>query len=67
MNFLKNKNYKIENEIIIFENEDKTSKIISKFYQNNPFPNFNIGDNKFSLLKKGQENIFFNKLKILLD
>ena len=63
MNFLKNKNYKIENEIIIFENEDKTSKIISKFYQNNPFPNFNIGDNKFSLLKKGQENIFFNKLK----
>ena len=63
MNFLKSKNYKIENEIIIFENDDKTSKIISKFYQNNPFPNFNIGDNKFSLLKKGQENIFFNKLK----
>ncbi len=55
-------------EIIKLKNEyDLNTDSVKSFYKKNPFPGYKSIDNKFSILKKGNNNIIFKKLKNLFD
>ena len=48
-------------------NYDSKTKNVKSFYKKNPFPGYKSTDNKFSILKKGNNNIIFKKLKNLFN
>ena len=61
-NFLK-KSFINKNGIISFEIKDIKTKEVSEFYNNNPFPNYKEGDNKQTILDKGNKNFLANQFK----
>tara|TARA_B100000780_G_C21111443_1_gene449176 strand:+ start:1358 stop:2245 length:888 start_codon:yes stop_codon:yes gene_type:complete len=49
--------------IYFSEFENFTSKTISEFYNEKPFPNYKANENMISFLDRGNKNIFIKKLK----
>tara|TARA_B100001093_G_scaffold480334_1_gene510123 strand:- start:3606 stop:4520 length:915 start_codon:yes stop_codon:yes gene_type:complete len=60
------KDYKNDDGIFVLDQFDKTTKEVASFYQNNPFPNYDRTDDKFSINKKGANNILAKKVKELV-
>jgi len=57
------KGFKIVKSISIFPITNKTTNAVKDFYYEEPFPNYNDNDSKFTLLDKGDKNLFINSLK----
>jgi ubiquinone/menaquinone biosynthesis C-methylase UbiE len=55
--------FKILKNISIFPITNKTTNVVKDFYYEEPFPNYNDNDSKFTLLDKGDKNLFINSLK----
>jgi ubiquinone/menaquinone biosynthesis C-methylase UbiE len=55
--------FKILKNISIFPIINKTTNVVKDFYYDEPFPNYNDNDSKFTLLDKGDKNLFINSLK----
>ena len=49
--------------IYVKETEIQTTKIIQKFYQSDPFPNYKNNENKNSILNIGDKNYVARKIK----
>ena len=62
MNFLKKKFEKREN-IFSYKIEDKITKNVTSFYNIKPFPNYDVNDNKATILNKGNKNYLAKKFK----
>lgn len=62
MNFLKKK-FNFINNIFTNNIDDLTTKNVVKFYNVKPFPNYNVNDNKASILNKGDKNFLAKKFK----
>tara|TARA_B100000989_G_scaffold298724_1_gene289444 strand:+ start:2501 stop:3406 length:906 start_codon:yes stop_codon:yes gene_type:complete len=62
MNFLKKKFEKREN-IFSYKIEDKITKNVTNFYNIKPFPNYDVNDNKATILNKGNKNYLAKKFK----
>lgn len=60
---LKKNNYTIQDGIKVFNYSDKVTGKVITFYHDDPFPNYEISDNKLTILKKGDENLFTSSLK----
>ena len=60
---LKNKNYKSIDSIKIFKSSDNITNNVVSFYKDDPFPNYELTDNKLSILEKGDNNLFTSSLK----
>ena len=61
-NFLKKK-FVIKNGIYCFDISDSSTKKVTEFYKESPFPNYKTNDNKLSILEKGNKNIFASQFK----
>lgn len=59
----KTKKYKINQGIYDFEIDHPTTSIIKRFYEDTPFPNYKITDDKLSILKIGNQNYLMKHLK----
>tara|TARA_Y100001970_G_C14133277_1_gene802898 strand:- start:89 stop:1003 length:915 start_codon:yes stop_codon:yes gene_type:complete len=62
MNLLLEK-YQLVDDIYTFKSKDKNFIKIQKFYNKNPFPNYEINDDRLSILKKGNQNLLVKNLK----
>jgi SAM-dependent methyltransferase len=62
-NLFKTQNYSSNEGIYDFNIEDTVTKIIKKFYEDTPFPNYKNTDDKASLLEIGNKNFFMKNLK----
>tara|TARA_B100000963_G_scaffold317387_1_gene297804 strand:+ start:3488 stop:4402 length:915 start_codon:yes stop_codon:yes gene_type:complete len=60
---LKNKNYSSIEGIKLFLSSDDTTKNVISFYKDDPFPNYELTDNKLTILEKGDNNLFTSSLK----
>ena len=60
---LKKKYLKKENDIYIYEFLDLVVKKVKSFYKEDPFPNYEINDNKASVLDRGNKNLYTANLK----
>ena len=60
---IKNKNFKLNEEIIDFKIEDAVTSKVRDFYELDPFPNYEINDTKSKILEIGDKNIFLKTLK----
>tara|TARA_B100000029_G_scaffold479863_1_gene527320 strand:- start:893 stop:1807 length:915 start_codon:yes stop_codon:yes gene_type:complete len=60
--FKKNFAKKIEN-IFIFEYSDNTANKVKSFYRDDPFPNYEVTDDKQSIIKRGDKNPYTLNLK----
>ena len=49
--------------IYCYEVQDKTTSRVQKFYDVEPFPNYENDEDKQSIINKGNKNIFSKKLK----
>jgi len=58
-----NKKSLAKDEIIQFEISDDITKKVTNFYSENPFPSYNNDENKYSLIVKGDKNIFAKEFK----
>ena len=58
-----NKKSLAKDEIIQFEISDDVTKKVSNFYGKNPFPSYDNDENKYSLILKGNKNIFAKEFK----
>ena len=58
-----NKKSLAKDEIIQFEISDDITKKVTNFYSKNPFPSYNNDENKYSLIVKGDKNIFAKEFK----
>ncbi len=59
----KNNNYTVKDGIKVFNSLDKVTGTVISFYKDDPFPNYEISDNKFTILDKGDKNLFTSNLK----
>ena len=57
------KNYKIKEGIIDFDISDKVTSKVGKFYEEDPFPNYKLEDNKQTILKIGDQNTLLKEFK----
>ncbi|RPG57300.1 MAG: class I SAM-dependent methyltransferase [Flavobacteriales bacterium TMED235] len=62
MSFLKKKALQ-KNNIFKFELIDNSTKKVSNFYRETPFPNYKSNDNKSTILEKGNKNYLSSKFK----
>ena len=53
----------IEDNILKFEIFESTTKSVTNFYSEKPFPNYKADDNKISILKSGDKNYLAKKFK----
>ena len=60
--FLK-KQFIVKNDIISFDIKDSSTKKVTDFYKETPFPNYKKNDNRSSILKKGDNNILAFQFK----
>ena len=60
--FAKN-TYIIKGGIKVFSSSDKTVEKIINFYSQDPFPGYELTDDRLNILKKGDENPFTFNLK----
>jgi SAM-dependent methyltransferase len=54
---------KVKDGMLCFEVKDKTTQSVTKFYEIEPFPNYEANEDKRSLLQKGDQNDLSKKLK----
>ena len=59
----KNNNYTVNEGIKIFNSLNATTKKVISFYKDDPFPNYELSDNKQTILEKGNKNMFTSNLK----
>ena len=59
----KNNNYKLVEDIADFGIRDPITIKVKQFYEEYPFPNYKIDDNKYTLSQAGDKNAFSKKLK----
>lgn len=57
------KNFSKINGIYHIEINDASTKNVTNFYKNNPFPNYKVNDSKLSILKKGDQNPLAKQFK----
>lgn len=62
----KTKKYKINHGIYDFGINHPTTSVIKQFYEDTPFPNYKINDDKFSILEIGDQNYLMKHLKEFL-
>jgi len=62
-NLFQNQKYSLDDGIFDFNIDNSTTKIIKKFYEETPFPNYNYSDDKVSILEIGNGNYFMKNLK----
>ncbi len=62
-NIFKNHEYSLNDGICDFNVQDSVTKIIKKFYEETPFPNYKDSDDKASILEIGDRNYFMKNLK----
>jgi|TARA_A100001011_G_scaffold400550_1_gene516164 2-polyprenyl-3-methyl-5-hydroxy-6-metoxy-1,4-benzoquinol methylase len=62
-NLFKSQKYSFKDGIYDFNIDDSVTKIIKKFYEDTPFPNYKNTDDKASLLEIGNKNFFMKNLK----
>ena len=60
---LENKNFKLNDGINDFNIKDPVTSKVKEFYQEDPFPNYKIDDNKHTILQAGNNNWLMNELK----
>jgi len=60
---VKNKNFTINEEIVNFKIHNSTTSKVKRFYELDPFPNYEINDNKQKILQVGDKNVFLKSLK----
>ena len=65
--FLKNKNFKLNNGILDYDIKDPVTSKVKEFYQEDPFPNYKIDDNKHTILQAGNNNWVMKELKELVE
>ncbi len=56
-------NYTIHEGIKIFNSSDKITERVISFYKDDPFPNYELSDNRHTILEKGNKNLFTLNLK----
>ena len=56
-------NFTINDGIKIFKSSDKVTEKVISFYKDDPFPNYELSDNKLTILEKGDSNLFTSSLK----
>ena len=61
MNFLKE--FKIVDGIYSFNITSDTTNLVKDFYFDKPFPSYSSEDDKYSILKKGNENYLSKSVK----
>lgn len=57
------KNYTIKDGILDFNITDSITSKVGNFYEEDPFPNYKLDDNKQSILKIGDKNILLKEFK----
>ena len=62
MEFLK-KEFDKKGNIYRFSIEDQTTKKVTDFYKNKPFPNYKTDDNKPTILSRGNKNLLAYSFK----
>ena len=62
MEFLK-KEFEKKGSIYRFSIEDQTTKKVTDFYKNKPFPNYKAEDNKATILSRGNQNLLAYSFK----
>jgi len=60
---LKNNNYSLKEGIKIYNSLDLTTGEVISFYKDDPFPNYELSDDKLTILEKGNKNLFTSSLK----
>ena len=60
---LKNKNFKIVDDIVNYQIDDPVTSKVGNFYETDPFPNYEINDNINKILSVGDRNFFLKSLK----
>ena len=60
---LKNKNFKLNDGIQDYNIKDPVTLKVKEFYQEDPFPNYKIDDNKHTILQAGDNNWLMKELK----
>ena len=55
--------YKIINNIKVYNFSNLIAKKVKNFYKDDPFPNYEISDNKTSIASKGDKNLYTSHLK----
>ncbi len=58
-----NKNFTIDEGIRVYKSSDNITNEVISFYKDDPFPNYELTDNKFTILEKGDNNLFTASLK----
>ena len=61
-----NENYNDQEGIKVFKSKDSTVQKVMSFYKDDPFPNYELTDDRLNILKKGDENLFTLNLKKFL-
>tara|TARA_B110001452_G_C15213164_1_gene420756 strand:- start:123 stop:1052 length:930 start_codon:yes stop_codon:yes gene_type:complete len=59
----KNNTYSVKDGIKIFNTLDFTTGKVISFYKDDPFPNYELSDDKSTILEKGNKNLFTSSLK----
>jgi len=62
-NLFKIQKYSLSDEIFDFNIDHSVTKVIKKFYEDTPFPNYKDTDNKYSILEIGNKNFLMKNLK----
>lgn len=62
-NFFKNQKYSFKMGVYDFQIENSVTKVVKKFYEDTPFPNYKSTDDKASLLEIGDRNFLMKNLK----
>ena len=60
---LENKNFKLNDGINDYTITDPVTSKVKEFYQESPFPNYKIDDNKHTILQAGDNNWLMRELK----
>ena len=60
---LKNKKFKIVDDIVNYQIDDPVTSKVGNFYESDPFPNYEINDDVNKILKVGDRNFFLKSLK----
>ena len=56
-------NFNLRDGVFDFNLEDSTAQKVGKFYEEDPFPNYKINDNKKTIIDRGNNNLLMNELK----
>ena len=62
MEYFKN-NYVLKEDIVDFNITDPVTSKVGNFYEEDPFPNYKLDDNKQTILKIGDQNILLKQFK----